>query len=268
MPQFGMDKMNADFAEALIGIDTLWGGDVMNPSGTGRFIADCWFSDEPLPRAYAHPAASALRANGGVGARTPDTRSIDAYLAVVDVKGAIDRVVAAARAEGGRRDGYLAGLGECCEVMWDLAMELLGRGPTVPYDRCVRTLTGRAPEPSQPAEKRRRVTELLAHAGYPSNGGDRLLAAVDAWRADRRVPRKSILRPIVESGRAADGLRLAPAEMRGVRMLMKAMKDREVVGILPDQVPSRGEGVWAPFFGRWAYTMTLPARVSFRAHST
>jgi KDO2-lipid IV(A) lauroyltransferase len=77
-----------------------------------------------------------------------------------------------------------------------------------------------------------------------------------------RIPRKSILRPIVEAGRAADGLRLAPAEMRGVRMLMKAMKDREVVGILPDQVPSRGEGVWAPFFGRWAYTMTLPARLA------
>ncbi len=77
-----------------------------------------------------------------------------------------------------------------------------------------------------------------------------------------RIPRKSILRPIVETGRAADGLRLAPAEMRGVRMLMKAMKDREVVGILPDQVPSRGEGVWAPFFGRWAYTMTLPARLA------
>jgi len=77
-----------------------------------------------------------------------------------------------------------------------------------------------------------------------------------------RIPRKSILRGIVETGRAAEGLKLAPAEMKGVRMLMKAMKDREVVGILPDQVPSRGEGVWAPFFGRWAYTMTLPARLA------
>ncbi len=37
-------------AEAILGIDTLWGGDVMNPSGTGRFIADSWFSDEKLPR--------------------------------------------------------------------------------------------------------------------------------------------------------------------------------------------------------------------------
>lgn len=77
-----------------------------------------------------------------------------------------------------------------------------------------------------------------------------------------RIPRKSILRPLVESGRATDGLLLAPAEIRGVRMLMKAMKERQLVGILPDQVPSRGEGVWAPFFGRWAYTMTLPARLA------
>ena len=30
-------------ADAILGIDTLWGGDVMNPSGTGRFIADSWF---------------------------------------------------------------------------------------------------------------------------------------------------------------------------------------------------------------------------------
>lgn len=77
-----------------------------------------------------------------------------------------------------------------------------------------------------------------------------------------RIPRKSVLRRIVETGRAAEGLKLAPAEMRGVKMLMKAMREREVVGILPDQVPSRGEGVWAPFFGRWAYTMTLPARLA------
>ncbi len=77
-----------------------------------------------------------------------------------------------------------------------------------------------------------------------------------------RIPRKPVLRGIVESGRAAEGLKLAPAEMKGVRMLMKAMKNCEVVGILPDQVPSRGEGAWAPFFGRWAYTMTLPARLA------
>jgi hypothetical protein len=40
---------------AILGIDTLWGGDVMSASGTGRFIADSWFSDEPLPAAYSLP---------------------------------------------------------------------------------------------------------------------------------------------------------------------------------------------------------------------
>ena len=44
-------------ADAILGLDTLWGGDVMNPSGTGRFIADSWFSDEALPLAYTHPTA-------------------------------------------------------------------------------------------------------------------------------------------------------------------------------------------------------------------
>src|SRR5512136_846201 len=60
--------LDAAIADALIGIDTLWGGDVMNPSGTGRFIADCWFSDEPLPVSYTHSTAAVLRENGGAGA--------------------------------------------------------------------------------------------------------------------------------------------------------------------------------------------------------
>jgi KDO2-lipid IV(A) lauroyltransferase len=35
-----------------------------------------------------------------------------------------------------------------------------------------------------------------------------------------------------------------------------------VIGMLPDQVPSGGEGVWADFFNRPAYTMTLPIRLA------
>jgi hypothetical protein len=187
-----LDSLDSATAEALIGIDTLWGGDVMNPSGVGRFIADCWFSDEPLPVAYTHPAAAVLRVNGGVGAKVPDRAPVEAYLAAVDVRGAIGRLLEGARATGGLRGDYLEGLGLCCEVMWDLAMELVGLGPEVPYERCVQTITGRAPEPSQPAAKRARVTELLAAAGHASSDSDSLLAAVDDWRAARRVPAKSI----------------------------------------------------------------------------
>ena len=45
-------ELAATVATAILGIDTLWGGNVLDPSGTGRFIADSWFSDEPLPAAY------------------------------------------------------------------------------------------------------------------------------------------------------------------------------------------------------------------------
>jgi hypothetical protein len=133
-----------------------------------------------------------MRASGGVGARVPQPAVIDAYLATIDVRGAISRMLERSREVAGLRGAYLEGLGLCCEVMWDLAMELLGRAPPVPYERCVRTITGRAPEPSQPAEKRRRVAELAGVAGHSSSGTDSLLVAVDAWRAARKVPSRSI----------------------------------------------------------------------------
>jgi len=80
-----------------------------------------------------------------------------------------------------------------------------------------------------------------------------------------RIPRKAVLRPIFEQARARHGLLLAPADLHGVRLMLRALRNREIVGLLPDQVPSRGEGVWAPFFGRPAFTMTLPGRLA-RAH--
>jgi len=79
---------------AVLGIDTLWGGDVMCASGTGRFIADSWFSDEPLPVAYTHPTAAKVRETGGVAAKSPDREAIDVYLQAVDVRGAIDALQA------------------------------------------------------------------------------------------------------------------------------------------------------------------------------
>jgi len=47
-----------------------------------------------------------------------------------------------------------------------------------------------------------------------------------------------------------------------VRILAKTLKSGEPIGLLPDQVPQEGEGVWAPWFGRSAYTMTLPAKLA------
>ena len=81
-----------------------------------------------------------------------------------------------------------------------------------------------------------------------------------------RQPHVKALDRLIVEGRGRGREKLAPATIKGVRALMKALKDGEAVGILPDQVPGNGEGVWVDFFGRPAYTMTLIGRLCELTH--
>lgn len=76
-----------------------------------------------------------------------------------------------------------------------------------------------------------------------------------------RPPKMQWLEPLMIVGRQRWRAKVVPANLRGVRMLYRALKNAEAVGLLPDQTPGVGEGVWARFFGRPAYTMTLLARL-------
>jgi Kdo2-lipid IVA lauroyltransferase/acyltransferase len=77
-----------------------------------------------------------------------------------------------------------------------------------------------------------------------------------------RPSRSEGLRRVMETARARPGLLTAPASLAGVRQMIRALRRGEVVGLLPDQVPPLGMGVWAPFFDTPAYTMTLAARLA------
>ena len=77
-----------------------------------------------------------------------------------------------------------------------------------------------------------------------------------------RPPKQAWLQTMIETGRARKQLYLAAADMTGVRALLKALKRGEAVGMLPDQAPKMGEGLWVDFFGKPAYTMTLAARLT------
>lgn len=83
-----------------------------------------------------------------------------------------------------------------------------------------------------------------------------------------RPPRQTWLAPLIDSGRARSNVRLAPTTLKGVRELLKALKQGEAVGILPDQNPGKDEGEWADFFGRPAYTMTLVQRLAAATGAT
>jgi KDO2-lipid IV(A) lauroyltransferase len=77
-----------------------------------------------------------------------------------------------------------------------------------------------------------------------------------------RPPRKAWLTDFVMGARVRPGLKTAPTTLAGVKQLIKALKAQECVGLLPDQVPPKSLGIWAEFFGREAYTMTLSARLA------
>lgn len=79
-----------------------------------------------------------------------------------------------------------------------------------------------------------------------------------------RPARKAWLSGLVATARHRPGLATAPTTLAGVKQLIKALKAGQCVGLLPDQVPPDGLGVWAPFFGQPAYTMTLSARLALQ----
>ena len=77
-----------------------------------------------------------------------------------------------------------------------------------------------------------------------------------------RPARQPWLASVMDGARERPGLDTAPTTLAGVRQMIKALRRGHAVGLLPDQVPPDGMGVWAPFFGRPAYTMTLAARLA------
>lgn len=83
-----------------------------------------------------------------------------------------------------------------------------------------------------------------------------------------RPARKAVLADLEDSARSRPGLKAVPTNLSGVRDMIKALRRGQAVGLLPDQVPPEGLGLWSPFFGRAAYTMTLAARLAQQTGAT
>jgi KDO2-lipid IV(A) lauroyltransferase len=104
----------------------------------------------------------------------------------------------------------------------------------------------------------------------PHLGAFEVIAQAYAERFGSRQPlvalyrpaRQAWLRELEATARNRPGLLTAPASLAGVRQMLRALRQGQSVGLLPDQVPPEGMGVWAPFFGKPAYTMTLAAKLS------
>lgn len=83
-----------------------------------------------------------------------------------------------------------------------------------------------------------------------------------------RPARQAWLASLMADARNRPGLETAPTTLAGVRQMIRALRGGHAVGLLPDQVPPQDMGLWAPFFGRDAYTMTLSARLAQQTGAT
>jgi len=109
--------------------------------------------------------------------------------------------------------------------------------------------------------QRRGVIFLAPHLGCWEMGAQ-LLAEMFGPKygemvALYRPARKAWVQELLLRFRSRPNLRFVPTTLSGVRTLLKHLKSGGYTAILPDQVPPKGLGVWAPFFGRPVYTMTL-----------
>ena len=165
---------------------------------------------------------------------------------------------------GVARAQWMAAVGQSGRLLGELPRLWLGR--SAPYD------WDGAEHVQAALDSRRGIVFLTPHLGCFEITAQAYAARFGALGQPMTVlfrpPRKAWLRDVVAASRQRPGLATAPTSLAGVKQLIKALKSGQCVGLLPDQVPPEGLGVWAPFFGKPAYTLTLSARRALQTGAT
>lgn len=110
----------------------------------------------------------------------------------------------------------------------------------------------------------RGVIFFAPHAGSFELAPQALAELYGPVTAMYRPARQAWLARLMQASRSRPGMMAVPASLSGIRQMHKALKANGAVALLTDQVPPQGLGVWVPFFGKPAYTMTLAARLALQ----
>jgi Kdo2-lipid IVA lauroyltransferase/acyltransferase len=102
---------------------------------------------------------------------------------------------------------------------------------------------------------------LGPHLGCLELAGLYLAARLPITALYRR-PRQDWVHAMMQAGRNRGQAKMVEPNLAGVRALLTALKRNEAAWVLPDQKANKGEGAWAPLFGRWAYMPTLLYRLA------
>ncbi len=102
------------------------------------------------------------------------------------------------------------------------------------------------------------------HCGSFELGPQALAELYGHITAIYRPARKGWLARLQRIARDRRNLTVVPASLSGIRLMHKTLRANQAIAMLTDQVPPEGLGIWAPFFGKPAYTMTLAARLALQ----
>ena len=102
------------------------------------------------------------------------------------------------------------------------------------------------------------------HCGSFELGPQALAEVYGPITAIYRPARQPALAAIELATRQRPLMKVLPASLSAIRAMHKTLKANQAVALLTDQVPPEGLGLWVPFFGKPAYTMTLAARLALQ----
>ena len=170
------------------------------------------------------------------------------------------RFVANARQAGYGLAHVRAAVGEAGKLVAEAPRLWFGRAPSIEWDGAQLIDAGLA--------RGRGIVFLTPHLGCFEATAQGYAERYGRITVLYRPARKAWLRDLVDTSRARANLETAPTTLAGVKQMLKALKAGNAVGLLPDQVPPQNLGVWAPFFDRPAYTMTLSARLAQQTGAT
>ena len=118
----------------------------------------------------------------------------------------------------------------------------------------------------QAASNHQGILFLTPHLGSWEVAGQAIASACNAHGKVMTVlyqpAKRASLEAIVKASRQRPGMETVPADVSGVRRALRVLKSGGAIGLLPDQVPQSGMGLWSSVFGKPAYTMTLAAKLA------
>src|SRR3989338_7692614 len=183
-----------NLATLVLGVDTLWGGNVADPSGTKHFIADSWTSGLPFPEIMDDPFAAELRVNEeGVMTKKDQKKEVRVFTEryyLDSLPNTLRQQIRSITDED--RATYLKNLVYALEIMRDRALAEVGLFDMPSYESMYMAATHSAVTFPDPAPYREHLRAALASAGFETRTSRNLLETRLAWQAANKLSEDAV----------------------------------------------------------------------------